>query len=322
MTDHTPSASNPQQSLIDEATTRTLLDQLIQDSRLYKSTKDYQALLDFVVRLRNFGPFNALLLQIQKPGLTYAASAMEWREKFERYPKESARPLVILWPFGPVAFVYDVLDTDGKPLPKDAFCFVAHGATSEEDLQAYAHRLGRKSIDVIAVDEGDGSAGRIRVVKRAKNDKETSEYRIAVNRNHTPAVRLATLAHELGHLALGHLGVDQKLGVSHRNTGTDKQREIEAESVAYLVCMRHGVKPKSETYLADYVAKNMTIEHLDVYQVMRAAGLVENLLGIAERAQFESPRSAKRTPSNGAVQLQLGIPEPPDTLERPAEAEA
>jgi hypothetical protein len=29
---------------------------------------------------------------------------------------EGARPLLILWPFGPVALVYDVMDTAGKDL--------------------------------------------------------------------------------------------------------------------------------------------------------------------------------------------------------------
>ena len=71
-----------------------------------------------MVRLRNFAPFNAMLLQVQKPGLTYAASAADWRTTFKRKPKEGARPLLILWPFGPVALVYDVIDTEGKELPR------------------------------------------------------------------------------------------------------------------------------------------------------------------------------------------------------------
>ena len=86
---------------------RSMLDQLLDDSRLYRKGADYQNLLDFVVRLRNFAPFNALLLQIQKPGLNHAASARDWRENFGRTIKEDARPLLILWPFGPVALVYD-----------------------------------------------------------------------------------------------------------------------------------------------------------------------------------------------------------------------
>jgi hypothetical protein len=105
-----------QLDLFEAIGTRSLLDQLFEDSRLYTQSKDYKELLDFVVRLRNFAPFNAMLLQVQKPGLSYAASARDWRERFGRSPKEGVRPLLILWPFGPVALVYDVLDTVGKEL--------------------------------------------------------------------------------------------------------------------------------------------------------------------------------------------------------------
>ena len=64
-----------QQDLFDPDVVRSLLDQLLADARLYKSGKDYKELLDFVVRLPNFAPFNAMLLQVQKPGLRFAASA-------------------------------------------------------------------------------------------------------------------------------------------------------------------------------------------------------------------------------------------------------
>jgi hypothetical protein len=92
-----------QQDLFETEAARSLLDQLLEDSRLYTQSKDYKDLLEFVVRLRNFPPFNAMLLQVQKPGLRYAASALDWRECSGRTPKEHARPLLILWPFGPVA---------------------------------------------------------------------------------------------------------------------------------------------------------------------------------------------------------------------------
>ena len=65
----------------DSEATRTLLDQLLTDSRLYTKSKDYADLLAFVVKLRNFAPFNAMLLQVQKPGLSFAASARDWRER-------------------------------------------------------------------------------------------------------------------------------------------------------------------------------------------------------------------------------------------------
>lgn len=77
-------------------TVRFLLDDLLAKSRLYKKSNDYRELLDFVVRLRNFAPFNAMLLQVQKPSLSYAASERDWCRLFGRELKEGARPLLIL----------------------------------------------------------------------------------------------------------------------------------------------------------------------------------------------------------------------------------
>src|SRR4051812_21693416 len=94
---------------LDTKAARSLLDQLLTDSRLYTQTTAYKELLDFVARMRNFAPFNAMLLQVQKPGLRFAASAFDWKIRFGRKPKEGVRPLLILWPFGPVALVYDAV---------------------------------------------------------------------------------------------------------------------------------------------------------------------------------------------------------------------
>jgi hypothetical protein len=67
------SGSGAEEDLFEVEATRGLLDTLLTQSRLYYTSADYMALLDFVVRLRNFAPFNAMLLHIQKPGIRYAA---------------------------------------------------------------------------------------------------------------------------------------------------------------------------------------------------------------------------------------------------------
>lgn len=59
------------------------------DSRLCTKSKDNKGLLDFVARLRNFAPFHGMLLQIQKPGLSYAASAYDGQVRFDRSVKAS-----------------------------------------------------------------------------------------------------------------------------------------------------------------------------------------------------------------------------------------
>jgi len=282
-------ANIDQLDLFETQAARSLLDQLLDDSRLYTNSKDYKELLSFVVRLRNFAPFNAMLLQVQKPGLSYAASARDWRERFARVPKEGARPLLILWPFGPVALVYDVMDTQGKPLPQDVASFFACGTIDETRIRSFKPLLKKMSIEWCQVDAGDRNAGSIRVTQRPEENEKWTEYRICINRNHPPAVQFASLAHELGHLFLGHLGPDKALKIPGRPQIENKQEELEAESVAYLVCARNGVQSKSETYLSNYVEQNTTVDNIDIYQIMRAAGQIETLLDLTSHTKYDRP---------------------------------
>lgn len=264
---------------------RALLDQLLEDARLYKSGEDYKKLLDFTVRLRNFAPFNAMLLQVQKPGLSYAASASEWRNRFGRTIKEGGRPLLILWPFGPVALVYDVMDTEGDSLPEDVNPFVAKGVVTSEQMNRFYALLQKKQIYVLMIDTGDNSAGRIRTVESPSKECK-GRYKMHINRNHPVATQFTTLAHELGHLHLGHLGANKRLKIPERRELSHRQVELEAESVAYLVCKRNGVDPKSQTYLSSYVKQKMDSNDLDVYQIMRAAGQIETLLELTAHTKF------------------------------------
>jgi len=71
------------------------------------------------------------------------------------------------------------------------------------------------------------------------------------------------------------------------------QVELEAESVAFLVCERNGVKSKSETYLSTYVTDNTTMDDIDLYQIMRAAGQVESLLGLSSHTKYDRPTAKK-----------------------------
>jgi hypothetical protein len=242
-------------------------------------------------------------LHIQRPGLTYAASEYDWRTRFNRTIKEDARPLVILWPFGPVAFVYDKEDTEGADLPVDVEqVFRATGPVGEEDVTLFAARLGNRGIHVQRLDYGDGKAGNITVERRSTAKKDWPSYQVRVNRNHTFAVQFVTLVHELGHLFLGHLGPDKFLNISDRLSVKRAEKELEAESLAYLVCKRHGVTSKSEGYLADYVAANTTIGSLDLDNLLKAAGQVETVLGIAAQTRFKpkpkpKPRAKRKAKS-------------------------
>ena len=260
---------------------RSAIAKLIIDSKLYTQSKDYKELLDFVVKLRNLAPFNAMLLQIQKPELSYAASARDWWIRFKRKPKEGARLLLILKPFGPVSFVYDVMDTEGNELPEDVDCFPASGKIRHIDLDGFKKLLEACHIEWLEVDAGDRRAGSIRVIRRVSDDDEYTVYRMHINRNHTPPMQFATLVHELAHLILGHLGEDKNFKAPPRTGLPHPQVELEAESVSYLVCARNGVESKSEKYLANYVDDNTTLDDIDIYLVLRVAQDIEKLLELS-----------------------------------------
>ncbi len=291
---------------------RSKLDQLLSESKLYRRSADYFALLEFVARLRSFAPFNAMLLQMQKPGLRYAATREDWWMYHGRRVVDGARPLLILWPFGPVALVYDMADTEGEPLPEGVVAFRASGRLLPQLGIELAQRLSRVGVELVLVDYGDGKAGRIRRLR----DEERTEpvvpavvptlqrlhapgkvlarrsrvpplrrraqgirFVTEINRNHPAAVQFSTVAHELGHLFLGHLGADEPLGIPKRECPPLAQKELEAESVAYLVCARREITTSSQEYLSTYVAQHTTVDDIDLYRVMWAAGKVEEVMG-------------------------------------------
>ncbi|MBR4195964.1 MAG: hypothetical protein IKQ95_04555 [Synergistaceae bacterium] len=117
------------------------LDRLFQDVRSYRSSKNYMELLDFIKRFRNIAPYNAMLIRIQKPGSKYVASVKEWRKEFGRTPKPGARPLIILRTFGPVSFVYELEDTEGRDFPQNLLKpFKAEGEISDSAFDNFVKR--------------------------------------------------------------------------------------------------------------------------------------------------------------------------------------
>jgi hypothetical protein len=283
-----------------EEAEKSLLANLLQESRLYHKSKDYKELLDFVTKLPNFAPFNAFLLNLQKPGLRFAASRFDWQERFGRQVIEGARPLVILWPFGPIALVYDVDDTEGEPIPDSVLeAFRAGGELTKNDIIVFMPLLQGKGIELKLIEYGDAHAGHIQkpegmeIGQRSNDAKERPSYLIRVNSKHNPNVQFVTLIHELAHLYLGHLGPDKYLKIGDRQSVTHDQKELEAESVAYLACKRYGVESESEAYLTDYVKANTTMESIHFYMIMKAAGQIENVLNLGDMVSFGPKKQLK-----------------------------
>jgi hypothetical protein len=261
----------------DEAQARAVIDQLIADTRLYDSATAVKELLDFTARLRHVAPFNAMLLHMQKPGLSFAARSKDWWDRFRRTPKRYARPLIILRNFGPMDFVYDILDTEGEPVPDKAFAFPTQGVVPGGWLSRAERALWDVKIEVLQIDRGDYSAGHARQLARHGDEKLLERFEVGVNRNHSPATQVVTLVHELAHIYLGHCGADARRGVRFNRPDDLALREVEAETVAYLVAKRTGLSPRSESYLDKYRG---AFDRLDLHRIMRVASAVEKLLNL------------------------------------------
>ena len=282
----------------------TVLDELFKLTRQYKKSASYFELLRFIARFRHYSPFNAMLVHIQMPGARFFNSAKRWHDKYNRLIKEAAKPLMILRPGGPIMLVYDVADTEAdkrlppKDIPDDfLFPFEATSGKIEKELQQVIDNCDRDRIQVRFEHFGSQLGGRIRQLRdfpkaelKNWNTSPGPVYLIELSNTASRESQFVSLLHELAHLYCGHLGTLNEDWWPDRSSFSHDVREFEAESVAYIVCTRAGLKNQSELYLAGYLQENDEIPDISFDQVIKASFLIESMW---QRAL--PPRSNKKT---------------------------
>jgi hypothetical protein len=275
------------------------LDEMLNASLVYRNSKEYLKMLEFITRFRKYAPFNCFLMHIQRPGVSHVATAKYWREEFERKPKSGARPMVILAPMHPILFVFDVSDTEGKPLPEEIEKpFAIEGHISTQIYLNTIHNSAVHGIEIIEQEFGANQAGYAR--RLTKNDGDFNQplneclnfycsncgknkleakktYVICLNKNHSREEKYATLVHELAHVFCGHTGIDTESWWHDRRSLDKITEEFEAESVSYLVCLRKDLNSNSEKYLSGYVAKNNVIPDISMDTVLKVSTYIEKM---------------------------------------------
>ncbi len=265
------------------------LDKLFQEIGTYRKSSDFKELIEFVKKFPKIAPYNAMLLHIQKPGSLYVASASEWLHRFGRNIRPEARPMVILRPFGPVAFVFDLSDTNGHmPFPEELLNpFGVEGKISNYEYQLLIRNLKCDGILYSEADYGTNLAGRIghsASGKEIKIHKPTKEiwikvlYDMIVNKNHEQEVKFATILHELGHLYCGHQGSPNTKWWEDRSYLNKNEREFEAECVCWLISERRGLKNPSAEYLSGYLDNNEYIPEISTDTILKAVTVIESML--------------------------------------------
>jgi hypothetical protein len=264
------------------------LDQLFYDVGAYRKSAEFKKLLEFVNRFPNIAPYNAMLMHIQKPGSRYVASASEWESRFGRSVSPGARPLVILRPFGPVAFLFELGDTDGRPFPEDLMNpFKVEGEISDSHFNTLVNNLKCDGISFNEADHGISSGGFAQInqsrreqtiVRNKKEFQVRVLYDMVVNRNHSKEIKFTTILHELGPIYCGHLGTPHPQWWDDRRGLGRNVEEFEAESICWMVCGRLGINNPSAEYLSGYLDSKGEIPYISIDSVLKATGAIESMI--------------------------------------------
>lgn len=242
---------------------------------LFESEK-YKTYLSTMSKFHNYSFNNTLLIAMQKPEATLVAGYKAWQKNFERHVNKGEKAIRILAPapykikeerdkLDPVtgemmfdengmpqkeqvevtipAFravsVFDVSQTDGKPIPE---LEAQELLSTVEGYEDFVQALMNVASVPIGFEDIPGDS---------KGYFHTEEKRIAVQENMSESQTLKTMVHEVAHSMLHNKEINRddliEEPAKDRNT-----KEVEAESVAYTVCQHFGID--TSDYSFGYIA--------------------------------------------------------------------
>lgn len=242
---------------------------------LFESEK-YKTYLSTMSKFHNYSFNNTLLIAMQKPEATLVAGYKAWQKNFERHVNKGEKAIRILAPapykikeerdkLDPVtgemmfdengmpqkeqvevtipAFravsVFDVSQTDGKPIPE---LEAQELLSTVEGYEDFVQALMNVAPVPIGFEDIPGDS---------KGYFHTEEKRIAVQENMSESQTLKTMVHEVAHSMLHNKEINRddliEEPAKDRNT-----KEVEAESVAYTVCQHFGIDTSG--YSFGYIA--------------------------------------------------------------------
>ena len=294
--------NNTEKQRVQELTDK--LEQGLQD--LFNSDS-YRNYLSTMSKFHNYSFNNTLLIAMQKPDATLVAGYKAWQKNFERHVNKGEKAIRILAPapykikeerdkIDPVtqellldkdgnpqkeeveitipAFravsVFDVAQTDGKPIPELAAKELLSDVEGYQDMIRAVEAISPVPIELEEI-AGDS---------KGYYDREAK--RIAVQENMSESQTLKTMIHEVVHSKLHSKEVEQDEQMKKdRNT-----KEVEAESIAYTVCQHFGIDTSDYSfgYIAGWSSGRDTKElRASMDTIRRTAS--ELITGIEEQLQ-------------------------------------
>lgn len=265
---------------------KSSLDEFFSRTKASQNAEGYFNLLKFITRFTNYSPLNCYLIHTQNPYSSYVTTANQWLKKFGRRVNPEARPIVILAPMSPVLFVYDVADTEGKPLPTAlAAPLDTKGNISQTTWNNTIDNCARDLIKVYESEVAVPGSECVIALEKAELAQVSEDeiyaalYSIQINKKHSISQKYAAAVHELAHLYCGHIGSDKTAWWTDRQDyiATRVQREIEAESISYIVCKRQKIETPTAEYLIGDANQSLELPEFSLDTVLRVASHIEGM---------------------------------------------
>ena len=242
-------------------------DELGRLAQRYRTSHAFGSLLNFVIRMRELSPYNAALLHVQKPEARMVRTAMDWL-MLGRQPLPEAKPALLLYPGGPLHFVFDIDETSGGPVSSPAIPAPA----ADVLLRNATERVLREGVAVVGPLFGQEPRGRLR-----RGQTGEPPFTITLEPKEDPVSQYSALVYELARLFLGHLGACEGCGWPARPPADDISGRFEAGAVAAIVCGRAGVPNEAGAYVRGYLQNFAEVPDLSLDLVLRVAGKIERL---------------------------------------------
>lgn len=262
-------------------TTKESAERILAAVKSITTSDDWQAFLRFTRSFHHYSPTNRMLIFAQCPEATHVAGYRDWQAR-GRQVRKGEHGLRILAPlvgkdpedeskrrvygFREVS-VFDVSQTDGDPLPENPapYSRLTGEAQGWDALVAYVEANGGKvTVTDAMLAEGD-------------TNTRTREVRVQPAEQ---AHMVAVLAHECGHLTVHVNDDDTREYVECRG-----DMEVEAESIAYIVCDRLGLDTSttSTAYMAGWASsKTATEVRQGLDRIVKGADAILDHLDAAE----------------------------------------